>query len=191
MEGRCVVNGKAHAEDRSEHEGSPSGEAPGWFVAYTRPRLEAVAVQNLEVQGFDTYLPLYKRLKKADGSAKVVFEPMFPRYVFFRPSRPDQSIAPVSSTRGVSHVIRFGVQIAVIRPEILAVLRRFEADRNAVDEAGLAALRPGHRVRFSDPALSGLEGLVQSVSGRRVAVLLELMGRPQRVIVEPHRLDVV
>lgn len=164
---------------------------PAWFVAYARPRLEAVAVHNLEAQGFAAYLPLYKRLKRADGGARVMFEPMFPRYVFFRSLRAEQSIAPVSATRGVSHVIRFGTQLATIRAEILAAIRHFEAERNAIDEAGLAALRPGSRVRFGDPAFQGLEGLVQSVSSRRVSVLLELMGRPQLVSVESHRLEAV
>ena len=166
-------------------------QAQAWFVAYARPKLEAVAAHNLDAQGFGVYLPLYKRQKRVDGGARVVFEPMFPRYVFFQPSCAQQSIAPVSATRGVSHVIRFGAQLATIREDILAAIRRFETERNAIDEAGLAALRPGSRVRFSDPAFQGLEGLVESVSSRRVSVLLELMGRPQLVSVESHRLEAV
>ena len=71
------------------------------------------------------------------------------------------------------------------------MIRQFEADRNAADVAELSALRPGDKVRFSDPAFKGLEGLVKSVSSRRVSVLLELVGRPQVVKVEHHRLDVL
>ena len=63
----------------------------------------------------------------------MVFEPMFPRYVFFQPLHLNQSLAPVSSTRGVSHEFRFGQQVAAISLELLDVLRRFEVDRNAVD----------------------------------------------------------
>ncbi|GAB2457482.1 transcription/translation regulatory transformer protein RfaH [Comamonas humi] len=186
-----MIDNKIHAGTQSVDSGHVHEEAADWFVAYARPKLEAVAVHNLEAQGFEAYLPLYKRLKKVDGSAKVVFEPMFPRYVFFRPSHPGQSIASVSATRGMSHVIRFGTQIATIRPDILDAIRRFEADRNAMDVAEPAVLRPGNRVRFSDPAFQGLEGLVQSASSRRVSVLLELMGRPQLVSVESHRLEAV
>ena len=39
--------------------------------------------------------------------------------------------------------------------------------------------------------MSGLEGLVQRVSSRRVAVLLHLMGRPTQVQVDRHSLEPV
>lgn len=188
-----LLDGETAAGDESLLASSRQAcTAQPWFLAYTRPQLEAVAVQNLALQNFDAYLPLYKRLKKLlEGGSSVISEPMFPRYVFFRPTRPTQSIAPVRSTRGVSHVVRFGHETATIRPHILDVIRQFEADRNAADVAELSALRPGDKVRFSDPAFKRLEGLVKSVSSRRVSVLLELVGRPQVVKVEHHRLDVL
>lgn len=121
---------------------------------------------------------------------EVIFEPMFARYVFLRPSHQVQSIAPVRSTRGVSHLVGFGHEIATIRPDTLDAIRQLEQERNAADVAELSSLRPGHRVRFRNTALKGLEGVVQSVSSRRVAVLLELMGRQQLVSVDHHQLDV-
>lgn len=161
-----------------------------WFLAYTRSQLETVALQNLEQQGFETYLPFYKRLKKTSACMEAMFEPMFPRYVFFRPAHSGQSIAPVRSTRGVSRVISFGHEIATIRSETLNVIRQLEQQRNAVDVAELSSLRPGNVVRFRNPAFNGLEGLVRAVSSRRVSVLLELMGRQQLVSVDHHQLEV-
>ena len=35
-----------------------------WYVAYTKPRQERIALENLEQQQFNTYLPLFKKLKK-------------------------------------------------------------------------------------------------------------------------------
>jgi transcriptional antiterminator RfaH len=159
-----------------------------WFVVYTRPALEAVALQNLQQQGFDAYLPLYKRLKKTDAGMAAAFEPMFPRYVFFRPSQASQSIAPARSTRGVANIVSFGHEAATIGAHVLRAIRQFEQERNAADEAELSSLRPGHVVRFCHPAFNGLEGLVKSVSSRRVAVLLHLMGRQQIVYVDHQQL---
>jgi transcriptional antiterminator RfaH len=160
-----------------------------WYLAYTRPRLEAVALQNLEQQGFNAYLPLYKRLKKTDSALNVVFEPMFPRYVFFRPSRANQSIGPVRSTRGVGHIVSFGHVPAVIMPDTLRVIQQSELERSAVDVTALCNFRPGAAVRFADPAFAGLQGLVKSVSSQRVSVLLEMMGREQIVIVDRYNLE--
>ena len=161
-----------------------------WFLAYTRPRLESVALQNLQQQGFDAYLPFYKRLKKSDAGMKAIFEPMFPRYIFFRPSNQAQSIAPVRSTRGVAHVVSFGHEVATIRPDTLDAIRQLEQERNAAGVGELSSLSPGHVVRFRNMALSGLEGVVKSVSSYRVAVLLEFMGRQQLVSVAHHQLEV-
>jgi len=160
-----------------------------WLLAYTRPRLETVALLNLQQQGFDAYLPLYKRLKKSDAGMQVIFEPMFARYVFFRAAHPTQSIAPVRSTRGVAQIVSFGHEMATIRSDSLDAIRQLEQERNAVEAADLSSLRPGHVVRFRNTALSGLEGLVKSVSSHRVAVLLEFMGRQQMVSVDPRELE--
>ena len=162
---------------------------PLWFLAYTRPRLETVALQNLQQQGFDAYLPFYKRLKKSSAGMQAIFEPMFPRYVFFKTSLQAQSIAPVRSTRGVAQVVSFGHEIATLGSRTLEAIRQMEQERNAADVADLSALRPGHVVRFCNPALSGLKGLVKSVSSRRVTVLLELMGRQQVVSVDHQQLE--
>lgn len=161
-----------------------------WFLAHTRPRLESVALQNLQQQGFDAYLPFYKRLKKSDAGMDAIFEPMFPRYVFFRTLHPAQSIAPVRSTRGIAQVVSFGHEVATIRADTLDAIRQFEHERNVADVGELSSFNPGHVVRFRNTALSGLEGMVKSVSSYRVAVLLEFMGRQQLVSVAHHQLEV-
>ena len=59
-----------------------------WYLAYTKPKQESVAQFNLEQQGFEVYLPLFKKFKKTEQGPVALFEPMFPRYILFRPSRP-------------------------------------------------------------------------------------------------------
>jgi transcriptional antiterminator RfaH len=44
-------------------------------------------------------------------------------------------------------------------------------------------------VRLKHNALNNLQGLVQSVGRKRIAVLLEIMGRPTVVQVEHHQLE--
>jgi len=149
-----------------------SRKAP-WYVAYTRPRQEAIAEQNLLAQDFHVYLPLYKAYKKQ----QAVLEPMFPRYIFFRPSRPQQSIATVKSTRGVTCLIMFGPEMAIMREQTLDAIRSLEQQRNSLDLGELSPLKPGRRVRIRDSAFEGMEGLVHAVSSRRVILLLEILGQ--------------
>ena len=91
-----------------------------WLVAYTKPRLELVALQNLERQSFEVYLPRYKKFKNTEEGPVPVFEPMFPRYILFRPSKAEQSIEAVRSTKGISHVVRFGFEPGVVSASMVA-----------------------------------------------------------------------
>lgn len=148
-----------------------------------------MALTNLEQQGFDAYLPRYKTFKKSPAGSLPMFEPMFPRYVFFRPGRPEQSMSGARSTRGVSFVLSFGFNPALLKAEELAAIRACEAERNRADFREISPFQPGLQVRLRNCGLRGLEGLVKSVSAKRVTLLLELLGRQKLVNVEHHQLE--
>lgn len=161
----------------------------GWYVAYTQPKREQTALVNLEQQGFDAYLPLYKTFKKTPAGSLPVLEPMFPRYVFFRPGKPEQSMSGARSTRGVSFVLSFGFHPALLKAEELRAIQACEAERNRADLGDISPFQPGLQVRLRHCGLQGLEGLVKSVSAKRVTLLLELLGRQKSVTVEHHQLE--
>lgn len=155
--------------------------SPRWYLAYTEPRREAVAKEQLDRQDYETYLPLYGRI-----------EPMFPRYLFFRPSRASQSIAPVRSTRGIQAIVRFGNVYARVEPELIGAIREQESRQAQAARHGRRP-QPGQRVRvLSDvPMLAGLEGLVHSSAERRVIVLMEILGRQTPVRLPAGHLEVI
>lgn len=183
-----------------------------WYVAYTQARQESIAVANLQQQNFDAYLPLFKTLKKhgkstaasfigkktepadmpahrPDVDQLITFEPMFPRYVFFRPANPKQSISTVRSTRGVNSVLMFGANLAVIQHEVLQAIRCRELQRNQAPINAISPFQPGSHVRFRDPVFQRLEGLVQSVSAQRIVLLLEILGREKTVHVQHDQVE--
>ena len=169
---------------------SPCSQPPRWYLAYTKPRQEQIALNNLQQQGFDAYLPLYKKFKKTEQGPVALFEPMFPRYILLRPGKPEQSISVVRSTKGIASLVRFGFEPAQILDELVQRIRQLEQDRNQATLQELGNLRAGQTVRLQHTALGGIEGLVQSVSSKRVAVLLEILGRPMVVEVEHHQVEV-
>lgn len=173
-------------------------EAPiAWYVAYTESRQEQLASMNLQQQGFLTYLPLYKATPKKPVKSMVInlgktaagHEPMFPRYLFFKPASQKQSISSVRSTRGVSAVVRFGSYFAQVQPETLALIRHQEEFGPQQEPSADSLIQSGSWVRFADPALNGLEGLVHSISSQRVIVLMEILGRETRVRLRPHQVE--
>ena len=160
-----------------------------WLVAYTKPRMEQVALQNLERQAFEAYLPLYKKFKKTETGSVPVLEPMFLRYIFFRPSKAGQSIETVRSTKGMSHVVRFGFEPGIVGSDMIATLKQFEAAQNQATLEEMSGFKAGQKVKLKHVALGNMEGLVQSVSKKRVAVLLEILGRPTVVQLDHHQLE--
>ena len=160
-----------------QNETYPKRNEEPWYLVYTEPRRELVAKDNLERQGYDTYLPMY-------GKAT----PLFPRYLFVRPGRMTQSVAPVRSTRGVQTIVRFGNQYALVTPPFISAIRAQEAARDLHTGGERRKLEVGQRVRVLGhvPGLAGLEGLVDSSASRRVIVLMEILGRqtPVRLAVD-------
>ncbi|NYT46311.1 hypothetical protein H0A64_15910 [Alcaligenaceae bacterium] len=110
--------------------------SPAWHVAYTKQRQENTAKDNLERQGFEVYLPLFKTFRtsrhlteKTSPDRLLAHEPMFPRYIFFRPACSQQSMGTVRSTRGVSSVVMFGASFARVSIDLLDSIRLAELNR--------------------------------------------------------------
>ena len=82
-----------------------------------------------------------------------------------------------------------GGTLTLIVPDVRRI-RLLEEDRNHATLQELSNLKIGQAVRLRHTALSGIEGLIQSVSSKRVAVLLEILGRPTLVQLEHHQVEV-
>jgi transcriptional antiterminator RfaH len=165
--------------------------ASDWFLVYTKPRQESGVCTQLDRQGYDAYLPLYKTLRRMPDGMVMQRSPMFPRYVFFRPGHAGHSIAPVRSTLGVSNIVRFGLTPATVGAEVVEGLRAFELQREQADAQLISPLQTGRRVVICAGPLKGLEGLVSGAVGQRVSVLLDLLGRQPSVNIPNHHLEVL
>lgn len=159
-----------------------------WYVVQTKSRQEHVAEENLLRQGYRCYLPRIKIIKFARNRQTIQLDPLFPGYVFFQRAHVEHSIAPVRSTLGVLKVVRFGEEFAVMRPETLASIKQFEAQQHTAQYEELTPIKAGVMVRVASGPLAGLEGLVSSISEKRVVVLFQLLGQDTQVRLSPHQL---
>jgi transcriptional antiterminator RfaH len=157
---------------------------PNWYVIHTKPRQEPVALENLERQGYTTYCPQITISKRRRNAWHTVKEPLFPRYLFIELTEGEDDFGPIRSTLGVSNMLRFGGKPATIGNEIIETLRQQERD-NAETPEPEVPVKPGDRVRVMDGPFAGLEGIFQNNSkDARVIILMELLGRENRVSVD-------
>lgn len=160
-----------------------------WYVAYTKPKGETIAQENLLRQGYLVRLPLVRKVVRR----KISLEPLFPRYIFLSPSNDRQSLSPVRSTVGVSSIVRFGMDLAVLTEERCAAIMAYA---QAQQEGGVGSLldvqgiHAGQKVLVNSGAFAGLEGLVSMVAGDRVMVLMSLLGKEQTLAFDPVSISV-
>lgn len=149
----------------------------GWYAVLCKPRGEEAAAANLQNQGYAVYLPRLLGRHRRQGKWVERIEPLFPRYLFLRPRDETQSLAPVRSTPGVSSLVRFGGQPAVVSDALIEELRARQ-DAAAGMHLQYTAFKPGATVRFVEGPFTGLEGIFSKETGEeRVMVLLDLLGK--------------
>ena len=153
-----------------------------WFAVCCKPRQELVAQENLMRQGFHVYLPRIQLKRRRRGQWAEVIEALFPRYIFIRADTDKQSIASVRSTRGAIGLVRFGGQPAVVADEVMdALIQREDAD-TSLHQDSRPLFRVGEPVRLIEGPLAGMEGVfVQEDGEKRVVVLMELLGKANRI----------
>jgi len=143
-----------------------------WYLVYCKPRQELSARVNLERQGYEVYLPMVNCRKRSGSQRVSKFEPMFPRYLFIRLAKGLDSWAPIRSTIGVSHLVRFGLELAQV-PENLIIGLKAGANSEGYFEAKQIEIKPGDRFRITEGVMEGYEGIVLARTGKeRVRLLI-------------------
>jgi transcriptional antiterminator RfaH len=154
----------------------PETTHQAWYVVHTKPRQEARALENLQNQGFNCFLPTMQVQKLRNQKVQTITEPMFSRYLFIQLDEQTQNWGPIRSTLGVSKLVSFGPQPAKVPAEFIAFL--IEAPVETIE----GMFNPGDQVQVARGPLKGLEGRYLAHDGEtRAFVLVDLLGRPQKL----------
>ncbi len=159
-----------------------------WYLVHAKPRQEKCALENLQRQGYQCYLPMLPYEKLRQGLLTVADEPLFPRYLFIRLGQGEggKSWAPIRSTKGVSRLVSFGIEPARVDDSLIELLRTQEAVVRAKPER---LFESGECVRLTAAPFAGVEGIYQMADGeRRVMVLIEMLSKTVAVRVAPASL---
>ncbi len=102
-----------------------------WCVVHTKPGQEITAEENLQCQGFKTWLPKLVRKKQIRRRRVQNIVPMFPSSLFvnFQPGK--TNFASIKYTRGISQRDRFDQELATASEKIVQDLMG-QADPNGV-----------------------------------------------------------
>jgi len=166
------------AQDKRSEEDLPSivlpdNRAKRWYVIRSRPRQEAVCLEEFTRAGFEGLCPLRMEYRFRRRQEEAV--PLFPGYVFCRMSYPDDYHS-VRWLRGVLHMVQFGESAPPALDD--DVMKFFIESMNGegVIETGPEFVE-GDRVQFLTESMKGMVGTVLRIDSaeKRVHVLMDLL----------------
>ena len=144
-----------------------------WYLIYTNPKQEKIAIENLANQGYTAYCPTAQLKNKQ--------EVLFPRYVFVNLDNKKQDWTPIRSTKGVMNFVRFGLEFAKVPHNLVEALMCDES--TIMDKLlNLNRFKKGDVVRINKGVLSGQNATFYDYDGdSRVMVLIKLLQQEQIV----------
>ena len=161
-----------------------------WYVAQTRPHAEAKASHHLRSQGFEIYLPRYLKQRRHARRVEKVASPLFPNYVFVAIDVATQRWLSIDSTIGVTKLVRNGDLPTPVPQQVIDALRRREDANGFVQLIRRPRFSPGDKIRVVGGAFCDCYGLYEGMTAReRIAILLELLGRKVRAVVDTDMIE--
>ena len=150
-----------------------------WFIAQIKPNSYHSAIQNLERQGFETFLPKMEITQRQKNKFVVKNVYVFPGYMFVSFDPHIITWTKINSTYGVSRVLAFNKKPSEISSDLILELKiRYEINSNPTQNE---KLQKGDSIKFYAGPFVDLIAKIESVDGNsRIWVLLEAMGGYKR-----------
>jgi transcription elongation factor/antiterminator RfaH len=166
---------------------TPLGPGERWYVVQTQPNREAMALFNLQRQGFRTFMPQIIKTVRHARRTRTVKAALFPRYLF-TPLDPDRTPwRCINGSLGVVSLIMAGDRPRPVPEGVVESLAALADDSGVVDFG--ARLEIGGSVRVvSGPFADQLGRLIHLDGQGRAHVLLEIMGAPRTVTISGRAL---
>jgi transcriptional antiterminator RfaH len=160
---------------------------PYWAACRLQPRHEAYALHCLGVAGYTAYFPRVRERRVVRGRKIETRPPLFPGYAFVAIELQWHS---ARWCPGVARLVMDGLQPAKVPDAVIEEIRGRE--RNGAVELPSRRLQYGDRVRILAGPFRGHLAIYAGMSTReRVAVLLQILGGPQRVTLAQRDVEAI
>ena len=154
-----------------------------WYLLKTKPRQEDIAILNLENQNFRVYCPY--------GFINSKNVALFPGYIFIQLDADVQNWSPIRSTKGVLHLVRFGLNFAKITKSVIEFIKINELT-TAKKIKNLNKFKKGDKVQIIDGVFKNCIAIFESFKAQdRVLLLMNLLGQQQTINISLKELTAI
>ena len=161
-----------------------------WYLVQLKSNSHRLAEQNLNRQGFETFLPMQEVISRKASRFVNNLRPLFPGYMFVSVNIDLAPWQKINSTRGVSRLLSFNGQLKPLPlPLILGLKSRCDSSGNVLSPK---RLHRGDQVELLKGPFAHFVATVETIDiKQRIWVLMELMGQETRIQVPPNNLHLV
>ncbi len=161
-----------------------------WFVAYTQPLKESVAKHNLEEQGYDVYLPMFKKTRRHARRVDEVLQPLFPRYIFVGLDLEIDGWRSVNGTRGVGYILLNDGHPVSMPTSVIDTLKSQENEQGIVPISCVETFVKGERLRIVDGGFKDQIAIFEKMDDKqRVQLLLNFLGRETKISLPAYTVE--
>ena len=152
-----------------------------WYLVKTKSRQENIAQKNLENQDYNVYCPF------AEINNKQVV--LFPGYIFIYLDNKSQDWSPIRSTKGVLHLVRFGLNYAKIPNNVIEFIKTNQLN-TAEKLKNLSKFKVGDKVQITEGVFKNCIAIFKSYKpDERVVLLMNLVGQQQNITIKQGLLN--
>ena len=159
-----------------------------WVLIYTKAREEKKANENLQKQGFKTFLPLIPSSNKKSKSKSMVT--VFPRYLFVQINFEIDNWAAIKSSYGVSNIVMFSDEFTPVPDNVVEYMQHKLSEKGIYeDEISIIDYKEGDTVSIKEGRFAGIDAIFLSKKSKdRVRLLLKLLNTS--VVAEINATDI-
>jgi transcriptional antiterminator RfaH len=146
-----------------------------WVLIYTKAKQEMKANENLQKQGFKTFLPLIAPTNKNSEFQSLV--PVFPRYFFAQINLELHNWTSIKSSYGVSHIVMFSEKFTSIPNDIIQLIQdKLNEEDIYKEDVSIVDYQKGDPVSIREGRFAGIDAIFLSKKSKdRVRLLLKLL----------------
>ncbi len=151
-----------------------------WYVVQSLPHGEFIAVQSLLKGGFETFLPLYRRMTKKRTVLISENVPLFPGYLFALFDQAEGMWRTIFRMHGVRTLLATSYETP--RPVPVGIIEQLQRQSSLggfieVNGNGPeASYAPGSQLEIMEGPFKGFTGTCVSAERARVRILLDILG---------------
>jgi transcriptional antiterminator RfaH len=151
-----------------------------WFILQFKANSHRQAEKNLNLQGFETFLPLVDTTKRKVSRFTNTTQPLFPGYMFIKLDIINSPWHKINNTYGVSRLVTFNSNLKSIPTKFIDdLMKRCDCLGKLLP---IKKFKKGDQVEVLKGPFANFIATIETYeTDQRIWILMDLMGRQTKI----------